>query len=220
MIEQSIGIMEGAFFVPKGEILGWVNGLLALELTRIEQLGTGAVYCQLFDVISPGKIKMGKVNWRARNEWEFLDNLRLLQAAFKKCNIKKHIEMEKLSRAKYQDNLEFAQWFKRFYDLNPSKQEYNALERRHNNTLDVSFLEKRMPAPRKREVFSSSKSPKRYLQKNRDFSLAKGVSAKRFDSALEEIAEVLHSQMIDGEKLKKIEELVKDRKTTRDNTDS
>ncbi len=30
----------------------------------------------------------------------------------------KHIEVDKLVRAKYQDNLEFMQWFKRFYELN------------------------------------------------------------------------------------------------------
>jgi hypothetical protein len=32
----------------------------------------------------------------------------------------KHIEVDKLVRAKYQDNLEFMQWFKRFYELNSS----------------------------------------------------------------------------------------------------
>jgi len=47
-------------------------------LTRIEQLGTGAVYCQLFDVIFPGKIKMNRVNWKAKNEWEFIVNFKIL----------------------------------------------------------------------------------------------------------------------------------------------
>ena len=57
----------------------------------VEQLGTGAVYCQIFDMMYPGKINMSRVNWRARNEWEFIQNLKILQASFEKCLIKKHI---------------------------------------------------------------------------------------------------------------------------------
>lgn len=118
MADQSIGMMEGAFFVPKGDLLNWVNTLLELSVQKIEQLGSGAVYCQVFDTMFPGKIKINKVNWRAKNEWEFIQNFKILQQAFEKCNIKKHIEIEKLSKSRYQDNLEFIQWFKRFFDLN------------------------------------------------------------------------------------------------------
>lgn len=33
--QQAIGIMEGAFFVPKGDLINWVNNLLDLEITCI-----------------------------------------------------------------------------------------------------------------------------------------------------------------------------------------
>jgi hypothetical protein len=33
--QQAIGMMEGAFFVPKGDLLNWVNSLLQLEVTKI-----------------------------------------------------------------------------------------------------------------------------------------------------------------------------------------
>ncbi|KAJ3129389.1 hypothetical protein HK098_001490 [Nowakowskiella sp. JEL0407] len=33
------------------ELLSWVNDLLSLDLTKIEQCGTGAVYCQIFDSV-------------------------------------------------------------------------------------------------------------------------------------------------------------------------
>ena len=40
--------------------------------------------------------------------------------------------MDKLVKAKYQDNLEFCQWIKRYFDLNYSGQPYNGSERRKN----------------------------------------------------------------------------------------
>ena len=32
-------------------------------------MGTGAAYCQLLDLIYPGKVPMSKVNWKARHEY-------------------------------------------------------------------------------------------------------------------------------------------------------
>jgi RP/EB family microtubule-associated protein len=39
-----------------------------------------------------------------------------LQSAFNKNKIQRHIDVDKLIRAKYQDNLEFCQWLKAFFD--------------------------------------------------------------------------------------------------------
>lgn len=43
-----------------------------------------------------------------------MNNYKLLQAAFLKLGINKKPDIEKLARGKYQDNLEFMQWFKGF----------------------------------------------------------------------------------------------------------
>ena len=117
--------MDQAYFVPRGEILSWINNLLnvslsifQLNVTKIEALGSGSVYCQVIDVMHQGSVQMGKVNWKARNDYEFISNLKILQNAFKKVGIKKYVEVEKLAKAKYQDNLEFIQWLKRYYDKN------------------------------------------------------------------------------------------------------
>lgn len=74
--KESFGIMDEGYFVPRTEIIDWINNLLnviiyiaQLNLNKIEQLGSGAVYCQIIDAIHPGKIPMSKVNWKAKNDY-------------------------------------------------------------------------------------------------------------------------------------------------------
>lgn len=118
--------------------------LIQLNLNKIEQLGSGAVYCQVMDVIDPGKVPMSKINWRAKNDYEFISNLKILQNVFDKVGIKRYVEVEKLARAKYQDNLEFIQWLKRYFDSNGGTRAegYNADERRGGVQVDFSFADK------------------------------------------------------------------------------
>jgi RP/EB family microtubule-associated protein len=68
--------------------------LIQLNLSKIEQLGSGAVYCQVVDVVHPGKIAMSKVNWKAKSEYEFINNFRLLQDSFNKIGIKRYIDVK------------------------------------------------------------------------------------------------------------------------------
>jgi microtubule-associated protein, RP/EB family len=83
------------------------------------------------------------VNWEAKSDYEFVQNYKLLQVAFTKHGVQRHVDVDKLIRAKYQDNLvrnrwnrrmmavviaenltsglvlntqEFCQWLKAFYD--------------------------------------------------------------------------------------------------------
>ena len=67
--------------------------------------------------MNTGKVAMQRVNFKAVNEWQFINNLKILQQGFSKCKILKYIDIEKLSKCKYQDNLEFIQWMKRYFEL-------------------------------------------------------------------------------------------------------
>ena len=102
-------MMDSAYFTSRKDILDWVNTLLSLSLIKIEQTCTGAVACQLFDYMFPGSTAIGKVNWAAKSEYDYVANFKLLQAAFARKNVSKEVDVAKLVRGKYQDNLEFMQ---------------------------------------------------------------------------------------------------------------
>ncbi|OEU20585.1 hypothetical protein FRACYDRAFT_259593 [Fragilariopsis cylindrus CCMP1102] len=121
--DNAVGMMDDAYFVGKSTLLTFFNELLDLNLTKIEQTATGAVACQLTDYIFPGSIPLSRINWEARSDYEYVSNYKLLQAAFTKHSVKRYVDVGKLIRAKYQDNLEFCQWMKAFYDQSGSRRE-------------------------------------------------------------------------------------------------
>lgn len=121
--------MDGAFFVSRTELLAWANSFFALNLTKVEQCSNGAVYCQIIDACHPGSVAMKKVNWAARAD-QCIPNYKVLQQSFDKCGIQRHIEVDKLVRGKYQDNLEMLQWIKTYFDRTFPGGEYDAMARR------------------------------------------------------------------------------------------
>ena len=71
-----------------------------------------------------------QVKFNTKLEHEYISNFKVLQAAFKKMNVDKIVPVDRLIKGKFQDNFEFLQWFKKFFDANYGGQEYDALEMR------------------------------------------------------------------------------------------
>lgn len=42
---ENFGMMDGAYFVSKRVIFDWVNDLLKLNVKKIKEFGTGAIWC-------------------------------------------------------------------------------------------------------------------------------------------------------------------------------
>ncbi|KAI5120451.1 hypothetical protein M0805_008498 [Coniferiporia weirii] len=118
------------------ELLAWLNNLLQLNYTKIEQCGSGGAYCQVLDSIY-GDVPMARVKMNSRHEYEYLANFKIMQNLFKAKKIDKPIPVEKLVKCKMQDNLEFLQWIKRFWDANYGGQGYDAVARRNGAPTDT-----------------------------------------------------------------------------------
>ncbi|KAJ7926499.1 calponin homology domain-containing protein [Mycena leptocephala] len=111
------------------ELLRWLNELLQLNYTKVEQCGAGGAYLQVLDSIY-NDIPMARVKMGAKHEYEYVANYKIMQNVFKIKKIDKTIPVEKLIKCKMQDNLEFLQWLKRFWDANYGGSEYDAVGRR------------------------------------------------------------------------------------------
>ncbi|XP_063315786.1 microtubule-associated protein RP/EB family member 2-like [Pelobates fuscus] len=89
-----------------------------------------AACCQFVDMLFPACISLKKVKFQAKLAHEYIHNFKLLQASFKRTNVDKVMPVEKLVKGRFQDNLDFIQWFKKFFDANYDGKEYDPMEAR------------------------------------------------------------------------------------------
>lgn len=112
------------------ELVNWVNSLLQLNITKVEQCGTGAIFCQILDSIFLD-VPMAKVKFDANSEYQYIANFKVLQAVLTRQGIDRGVPVERLVKCRFQDNLEFLQWAKRYWNENaPVDVEYDAVSRR------------------------------------------------------------------------------------------
>lgn len=59
------------------------------------------------DTLFPGSIALKKVKFQAKLEHLYIQNFKILQAAFKRMDFDKIIPMDKLVKGRFQDKFEF-----------------------------------------------------------------------------------------------------------------
>ncbi|KAI8322914.1 hypothetical protein GQ54DRAFT_127238 [Martensiomyces pterosporus] len=131
-------------------LIAWVNDLLQTNYTKVEQLGSGAAYCQIIDSVYLD-VPLGRVKFDANQAYEYMENFKILQNVFAKHKIDKPVDPTRLMKCRFQDNFEFLQWLKRFWDSYYSGQHYDAVARRKGRAVEA-------PGPRPRSSASSARS--------------------------------------------------------------
>ena len=202
---ENIGMMSGAYFVGRQEILRWINDLTGLSYGKIEQTASGVFACHVFDALFPDSIRFEKVRFNARASYDFVHNYKVLQAAFDRLNMKKQIDVEKLIKGKYQDNLEFMQWVKAFYDSHAND---NALQY-DGRTRRAEIMERKgmRPAP------LQSRNLENNTRRTAGNSSSKPVSSRRTKPAGNVVSKAKYDQLV--EENKKLSEALTDAETER-----
>ncbi|ORE23343.1 hypothetical protein BCV71DRAFT_46311 [Rhizopus microsporus] len=109
-----------------------------------------------------GDVHMGKVKFETKHEYEYVSNYKILQHTFDKHKIDKIIPVDKLLKCKFQDNLEFMQWMKRFWDQNFPGGDYDALGRRKGGGVKTTTTSS--PASRTARTKSSAAPEPQHVQ--------------------------------------------------------
>ncbi|XP_032578506.1 protein BIM1 [Drosophila sechellia] len=99
-------------------ILDWINTNLGTTHVRLEELRSGVEYCQMLHKLQPSAIKLKKVIKDPKSQYECVQNMKLLQKSLCKQGVQKQIPIQRLVSRGNIESLEFAQWFKAFYDHN------------------------------------------------------------------------------------------------------
>ncbi len=154
---QAINIANDNLKLTNKSLLEWIRSYYLIDIKKIEQCCTGAIFCQILDSIHPGKVKMNKINWNAKYDYEFTSNFKILQEAFTYIGISKNIEISRLIKGKLNDNLELLQWFRNYHQSNLSNLvKYDPLKRRNN--AEIAPLPCNCNNSNKQELKITSKS--------------------------------------------------------------
>ncbi|KAF9199421.1 hypothetical protein BGZ49_010466 [Haplosporangium sp. Z 27] len=86
---------------------------------------------------------MSRVKFATKHEYEYLANYKVLQNCFTAHKVDKSIPIDRLMKCKMQDNLEFLQWLKRYWDSSFPGGPYDASARRggaggHDNSMTAN----------------------------------------------------------------------------------
>ena len=149
--------------------LQWVNEVLKvlfsltkLNLGSAEELASGAVLCQVLDVIYDGMVPMQKVNWASDKTSDFLSNFDILSNSLQKFQVQKELNIERLISGERQELLALLDWLKVFSLSNRNLGVgYDPVARRGGKEPSTNYVEKlKLKNQETSEVMASHNSNK------------------------------------------------------------
>ncbi|XP_070824780.1 uncharacterized protein [Chaetodon trifascialis] len=111
-------------------LLTWLNETLQTNFTKVEQICSGAAYCQLMDCLFPGTLDLSKVRFQSSTIADSVHNYNLLHSALKKVGMIRYIPTASLMKKNVKVALGFLEWFKVLFDKNNSGIKYRAVAAR------------------------------------------------------------------------------------------
>ncbi|XP_017085585.1 microtubule-associated protein RP/EB family member 1-like [Drosophila eugracilis] len=115
---SSLGII---FMQCSAAIRGWVKQSLNIDMRCIEELSSGAIYCQLLDMIYENVVPLKDVVFATNRITIFRKNFIVLQKCLEQLEIPIEVPIEDLVWCDFEANLAFAvEFFKIFRTLSSS----------------------------------------------------------------------------------------------------
>ncbi|CAL8468842.1 g8383 [Coccomyxa elongata] len=111
--------------------LAWASDVLGLELHRLDQLQSGAVYLLILDAFHANIIPLSKISLGARYEYEFVYNYRLLKSTFERLNIVKFVDRQRLLSSP-EPHEHLLSWFHQRYIDVSVRASYDPVKQRQN----------------------------------------------------------------------------------------
>lgn len=202
-------------------LLRWL-GSIGIHISRVEDIGTGAPLCACLKQLN---CKIGKYKEVPKNEWEYLDNLKIVKEYFASEGVKVHLPIERMCKLKLQDNLEVLQWFYKYYEMHRRtvpdpviEQSSKPEELRSQPCVEITSVVVENPSGSRTQLKCSKECAKqtallkkfvKILKKERDFYFSKLILIEQLilgnkhDIVKDEILNILYDDSETGEKHKK-----------------
>ncbi|EDX02043.1 microtubule-associated protein RP/EB family member 1 [Drosophila yakuba] len=135
--------LEKAYMKCSALIRKWVNSSLSANIHCIEELATGAVYCQFIDMVFEGAMPLEDVIFESNRLIDFRQNLLLLKKVIDELQIPLLVPVESLVWCDFDANLQFAaDFYDAFQDFSAAHPErvknYNPLAARNYQNFSLT----------------------------------------------------------------------------------
>ncbi|XP_062141043.1 microtubule-associated protein RP/EB family member 1 [Drosophila sulfurigaster albostrigata] len=114
----NVSFTRNSRIMSRHDIMFWINHTLQSNIPKIEDLCTGAAYCQLMDILFPGTVRIRRVKFTCNQAFEYINNFRILLQSLNMVEATCPVDVQQLVKGRFQDNYEFAMWFRIFYEAN------------------------------------------------------------------------------------------------------